>query len=641
MPHPYFFGTRISTGTTFFLLAMLPTLSSAAEPGGTSNPMSMYFDDSQMVEVATRAPKPMRQVAENVTVITAEEIESMHVHTVSEVLSRESAMFMTFFGQDFGSSANHYTLGSNTYHTLVLIDGVRLNGASGGDAFTNFIPLGIVKRIEIIKGPASSTWGSSLGGVVNIITKDTGNTDVPQVSLGASYGEAASRETSIEAAGKAGTVGYFIHAGAMDSNGLEGRRFFDRESVFAKARIPLSDMTSVNVFGGYSDPSFRPGDFYSQDIDEVEHIRNFWGAVQLDHQFSKAFNLHVEATRYDRDFIKEKQTLGLVGVGFFGGFPGAYYTDNYNELTEALNSRLTYNQDWYAITLGAETSRNELGYYYDYGPQWGGPASSTPIAGKDERQGYYANVTFNLGNFSLTPGVRYDNLSASKDFLSPSLGATYMLATDTLLRASVAKGFSAPYLSLIYGTAGYLPSPNLKPEVINSFQAGIETTRIDFLRIKATLFHQAITDKWFPNDDTLLWENQGKETLQGLDLEAKTNPWHDLSVTANGAYVLMNTDELDNAEMYSANLTLNYDATASVKTQLAGRYIWWNAFNLNENPKHDTFVWDASVTKTLSWKTTNADIFLAAHNLFNGSQYWDYEYPNPGRWVEAGMRFRF
>ena len=638
MPYPYFFCNRTSAGTAFFLLTLLPTLSSGAEPAESSAPLSMYFDDSQMVEVATRAPKPLRQVAENVSIITAEEIEGMHVHTVSEVLSRESAMFMTFSGQDFGSRAGHYTLGSDTYHTLVLIDGIRLNGASGGDAFTEFVPLSIVKRIEIIKGSASSTWGSSLGGVVNIITKDPGNTAVPQVSLGTSYGEGASRETSIDAAGKAGTVGYFIHAGTMDSNGLEGRRFFDRESIFAKARIPLSDTTSVNVFGGYSDPSFRTGDFYSLDFDEVQRIRNFWGAVQLDHQFSKALNLHLEANRYDRDFIQERHALGL-GI-ITGGLGALFYPDNYNESVEALNSRLTYNQDWYAITLGAETSRNELRYNYDYGLQWGGPDSSTPIAGKDERQGYYTNVTFNLGNFSLTPGVRYDNLSVTEDFLSPSLGATYMLAPDTLLRASVAKGFSAPYLSLIYGT-GLMPSPDLKPEIINSVQAGIETTRIDFLRIKTTLFHQAITDKWFANADTSLWENQGKQTLQGLDLEVKTSPWHDLSVTANGAYVLISTDELDNAEMYSANLTLNYDATASVKTQLAGRYIWWNALVLNENPQHDTVVWDASVTKNLSWQNANADIFLAAHNLFNGSQYWDYEYPNPGRWVEAGIRLKF
>lgn len=639
MQHPYFFRNRPSAGTAFFLLAMLPTLSSAAEPTEAPAPMSMYFDDSQMVEVATRAPKPMRQVAENVTVITAEEIEAMHVHTVAEVLNRESAMFTSFNGQDFGSRAAHNTLGGDSYHTLVLIDGVRLNGGSGGDAFTEFIPLGIVKRIEIIKGPASSTWGSSLGGVVNIITKDTGNTAVPQVSLSQSYGEAASRETSLEAAGKAGTVGYFIHVGTMDSKGLEGRRFFDRESVFAKTRIPFSDTTSVTVFGGYSDPSLRTGDFYSLDFEEVQHVRNFWGAAQLDHQFSKALNFHLEANRYDRDFISEHHTLGL---GVIAGGPNAlYYTDNYNETIQGLNSRLTYLQDWYTVTLGAETSRNELRYNFDYGPEWGGPGSSTPISGQDERQGYYANVTFNIGDFSLTPGIRYDNMSITGDFTSPSLGATYLLAPDTLLRTSVAKGFSAPYLAKLFGTSGYLPSPELKPEIITSVQAGIETTRIDFLRVKTTIFHQAITDKWFPNDDTFQFENQGKQTLKGLELEIKTNPWHDATVTANGTYVLTDNDDLDNAEMYCANLILDYNVTTSIKTQLAGRYIWWNALNLNEYPKNDTFTWDASITKTFSWQATNADIFLAAHNLFNGSQYWDYEYPNPGRWVEAGMRFRF
>jgi len=65
MPYPYFFCSRTSAGAAFFLLALLPTLSSATEPAESPAPLSMYFDDSQMVEVATRVPKPLRQVAEN------------------------------------------------------------------------------------------------------------------------------------------------------------------------------------------------------------------------------------------------------------------------------------------------------------------------------------------------------------------------------------------------------------------------------------------------------------------------------------------------------------------------------------------------------------------------------------------------
>lgn len=71
---------------------------------------------------------------------------------------------------------------------LLLLDGVRLNQNSSGAALSHFIPLGIIKRVEIIKGAASSSWGSALGGVINIITKDVGKSNRPTGNINVSYG---------------------------------------------------------------------------------------------------------------------------------------------------------------------------------------------------------------------------------------------------------------------------------------------------------------------------------------------------------------------------------------------------------------------------------------------------------------------
>ncbi|HEX9715202.1 MAG TPA: TonB-dependent receptor plug domain-containing protein, partial [Desulfurivibrionaceae bacterium] len=137
MPYPYFFCSRTAAGTAFFLLAILPTLSTAAEPSEAASPLSMYFDDSQMVEVATRAPKPLRQVAESVSIITAEEIRDMHVHTLLEVLERQPGVSVAYNGADYGSVGSFYLQGTEWRHTLVLIDGVRINNASAGEALVN------------------------------------------------------------------------------------------------------------------------------------------------------------------------------------------------------------------------------------------------------------------------------------------------------------------------------------------------------------------------------------------------------------------------------------------------------------------------------------------------------------------------
>ncbi|MCI5208754.1 MAG: TonB-dependent receptor, partial [Candidatus Electrothrix sp. ATG2] len=162
--------------TTF--LATPPAQADNNIPREDKHLKEWYLED-ELVETATRAPKPIIQVAENVAIVTAEEIEAMRAHTLSEVLNRQSGVFVNFFGQDFLSESTNRLLGSGRHHVLLLLDGVRMNQSSGGYALTSFIPLAIIKRIEIIKGAASSTWGSALGGVINIITKDVGHSSRP------------------------------------------------------------------------------------------------------------------------------------------------------------------------------------------------------------------------------------------------------------------------------------------------------------------------------------------------------------------------------------------------------------------------------------------------------------------------------
>jgi len=137
--------------------------------------LQLYYRTDDLVVSPTRHLKPICQVAENVTVVTAKEIEAMNAHTVAEVLNRIPGLFISF-NREFGTNSFIQVQGTEHYHTLVLVDGIRWNFLSDGGAETNTIPVGIIDRIEIIKGPASSSWGSSLGGVINIITKSLKNT---------------------------------------------------------------------------------------------------------------------------------------------------------------------------------------------------------------------------------------------------------------------------------------------------------------------------------------------------------------------------------------------------------------------------------------------------------------------------------
>ncbi|UCC40677.1 MAG: TonB-dependent receptor, partial [Candidatus Aminicenantes bacterium] len=227
--------------------------------------LRMYYKEKDLVVSATRHLKPISQVAENVTVVTAQEIEDMNAHTVAEVLNRLTGFFVSF-SQDFGSTSLPRIQGSDEWHVLVLVDGVPWNFLSTGAAETNSIPVGIIERIEVIKGPASSAWGSSLGGVVNIITKSVGDTARPAVSIRASYGERNTQDYRAEASGLAGPAGYYLFAGRQESDGLRSSRYFDNDSFYSKWNLTVSDNVDVGLSIGYSEPHIKFGDFPSLDI---------------------------------------------------------------------------------------------------------------------------------------------------------------------------------------------------------------------------------------------------------------------------------------------------------------------------------------------------------------------------------------
>ncbi len=130
----------------------------------------LFFKMNELVSSPTRAEIPVSHTAEDITVITAHDIELMGAHTLADVLFTVTGVqVLAPITPGFPSSVS--IQGSDFRHVRVEMDGVELNDLSDGVADVGSIPVQNIERIEIIKGPASSAWGSALGGIINIITK--------------------------------------------------------------------------------------------------------------------------------------------------------------------------------------------------------------------------------------------------------------------------------------------------------------------------------------------------------------------------------------------------------------------------------------------------------------------------------------
>jgi vitamin B12 transporter len=650
----YMHGHFLKKGVLFLCFALTVTAFCPAFAAPSEEEMEilrLFYKEKDLVVSSTRHPKPISQVAENITVVTAKEIEEINAHTVAEVLNRIPGIFINFSEGigSFGSTSLIYIQGSEERHVLVLVDGVAWNFLNSGAAETNSIPVGIIERIEVIKGPASSAWGSALGGVINIITKPAGAAAGLTGAVRASYGEKNTQDYRAEVSGKAGSAGYYLFAGRQKSDGLLPSRDFDNNSLYGKFHIPLTRDATAGLTMGYSAPKNGLGEYPSGDITSRGNSRTFFATASLDASLTEELGLQVSFRRFQQRFELQNNALGS-GIA---GAPGALFLDSlYDEETTGGSAKLVWTQGAHTAILGADVDRGSLDQTIQTGPllqALGVPATSTANPGV-ERWAVYANDTIAVGRWTVTPGIRYDHNSVSGSFVSPSLGVTCRLDGDTILRASAARGFTMPPLSATSGGGFFLdPNPSLKPERVWSYQAGLESSALKYLWAKVTLFRHDLDDalKRAPfagappvfND---LYINGGSVRRQGIEVETETVPLYNLILRAGFSYVDLNPiNDSGSTGIHAWNVGLRYDNRKTFRAQLSGRYVWWN-LDPTLRASYDDFIWDFNLSKKIYSQGKSAvEVFFSAHNIFNGSQYTFGDIINPGRWVEAGTRISF
>jgi vitamin B12 transporter len=136
------------------------------------------------VVTATRAPIGIEAVVGDITVIARHRIEMAGARSLTELLAREAGVQITANG-GAGAVSGVFVRGTESRHTLLLIDGVPYGSATVGSPVWDTVPLDAIERIEVLKGPASSLYGSeALGGVVQIFTRRSGAGAQPYVALG-------------------------------------------------------------------------------------------------------------------------------------------------------------------------------------------------------------------------------------------------------------------------------------------------------------------------------------------------------------------------------------------------------------------------------------------------------------------------
>lgn len=428
---------------------------------------------------ASRVAQTIDATLASVTVITRDDINASGAHDVIDLLRMQPGVDIYRTG-GAGSQMSILLRGVNANHVLTLVDGLRVNSANTGAYAFDHLALDTIERIEIVRGPRASFWGSeAIGGVIHIFTR---RLDGPRIALGhGSYGDST---------GSAGIGnwspqgGFSVQAGAREVRGFSA--------------------TNAGLCAGPDDPwcSHDPDDdgFSNRNV-SVRAARQV-GNHYLD---ASAVRSHSRSD-FDQGVTDGRETtaaLSLAGPvtdGWdqrldLGHVRQMLDTPVFSTRYETRRTNLNWNNHWQVaagqqVAAGVELVREE-GANID---TWSGQPN---YAGSRNNKALYAGWFGRFGRMDGDLAVRHDR---NGDFGNKTTGSAALgwNPSDALrLWTSVADGFRAPNLNEQFspGFSGlYAGNPDLRAETSRSTELGIEYTPEPGHRLVANVYRTNVSD---------------------------------------------------------------------------------------------------------------------------------------------------
>lgn len=574
----------------------------------------------EIVVTATRREVPAQDVAANITVIDRAAIGHMPAATVGEVLQYIPGVYVEFDGGP-GALATARIQGSEFRHVAVYVDGVPQNMLATPMTDLSNLPVEAIDRIEVYKGAASSAWGSSLGGVINIITRAPD----PEKAMGAfvrtSFGKADTTKNCAQISGTRDRLGYFLSATYNASDGFEDNSAYDQTALYGKLNYDITDASRVNFVWSDHDghneaPLISFPDFWD-DIDQHRSYQRLLFETFLTDRlgFSLEGRHHYYDTHVEDVFADHREIFNDYDETTWGGSARLNWTP-----TPAHDLNLGFDGDW---------GRFDWIYYtrkYD-----------------TRNCAVYANDTFTRDNLTVNAGLRYDDNRDFGSAVSPSAGVVYRLLDDqALVRAQVAKGFSAPPAAWVkdpvYGTE------DLDPETAVNYQLGTELRFFKILHLEINAFYADVEDLIRYDMDTRKYENIDEVTRQGLEgiLSAAFDFGLGLSVSGSFTDVKDGTthQEVKDIPTEQYQVSANYNWRWMTHS-LLGKYTDYNSTYPETKDKKFVFDYLFKARLPKSRFLDQAEVFCAVYNLFNSTTVYRSDWPQPDRWLEAGIELTF
>lgn len=425
----------------------------------------------QIVVTANRTAKTVDETIVPISIITREDIEKTQATSVIEVLRTTPGMSFTNNG-GFGSTSGISLRGTNTDHVLYLIDGVPVSSATSGTTSIEYLPISQIERIEVVRGPRSSLYGSdAIGGVIQIFTS---RATEKKITASVGYGSDNTREVTASYADGNETSQFSAGLSVFDTDGYD---FYGRDSYgnaneydedddgFKNYALSLNGSHEINQdlkLSGFYLRSQGESEFDGY-MDKSTHA-NFTEQVAsglLDYSVTEDWNTQIKISRsYDKQY---NELYKPPAKGFFFVDPKT----KFNTRTDVLN--------WQNDIIIGDTDLLTLGFEYKNDEV----ESSTDFA-EDSRwnKAFYSQYLYYGDVFDTQFSWRYDDNESFGSHNTWSVGTGFSLDEHVRLTTSYGTAFKAPSFNDLYWPADafFKGNPDLKPEESESFDFGVEIT---------------------------------------------------------------------------------------------------------------------------------------------------------------------
>ena len=495
----------------------------AQDAPGLSIGSAAETETQEIVVSATRIETPINQIGSSVTLITDEEIERNQRRSLPEVLQTVPGINIVQTGGS-GGKTSVFTRGSNSNHTKVLIDGIDANDPSQDGVFDfGQVLTADIARVEVLRGPQSSLYGSdALGGVINIVTKK--GEGPPRFTGVLEGGSFDTFNQSASASGSISRFNYSFHVAhfLVDDTPVTplhllppGRKrindSYENITLSTKLGVDLTDAFGFDAVARYTDSAlFFTGDDFSVFPSVPAADQSEQDAQQL---FTRG---QAHLTLFDGAF---KNTVGLGYTNYrteiqapdtgFGLPPPNLNHGDRIKFDWQGNIALT---ERHHLVLGIEDLEDRL---------LDSPTSvgNGNVAGFAEVQSEIAHDLFAAAS------VRYDDNERFGGKATWRIAPSYLVPkAGTRLKASYGTGFKAPSLTQLFVSFpafNFFANPNLQPEESEGYDFGFEQPLADDrVRFGATYFHNEIKNLINANATFTSLENVGRATTKGAEVFA-------------------------------------------------------------------------------------------------------------------------